>query len=539
MSDKAHLETSVLIIGGGPVGLALAGDLGWRGIDCILVEQTDGAIPTPKMNEVNIRTMEFCRRWGIAAHVMDCPFPRDYPMDIAFVTSLGGFELGRMPRPAKKYQTPGPNSPVNLQICSQKWFDPILREFAEGFPGTELLYRHRFGGYTETEHGISACLTDLKTGTEKNIEAKYLAACDGATSAIRDGLGIGLEGPGILGHPLHFFFRAPGLLENLGREAATFFLAFDKDGLWANIRIIDPGDAMWRLMVLDTPDDFDADNIDGQEFIRRAVGRDYDVELIGHSVWTRMGVVAERLEQGRVFIVGDAAHQLSPTGALGMNTGIGDAVDLSWKLAGLIEGWGGDGLPASYDYERRQVGMRNVTQAAEFHSNHLKFHEFEGIEDENAEGEALRGRLGTELVERIGQMFRTEGLQLGYRYEGSPICAADGTPPLPDEIEVCVANARPGARAPHAWLSDGRSSLDLYGKGFTLVVTGGGDPEPIMRAAAMRSVPLRIAALNDAEILRLHERALVLVRPDGHVAWRGDLAPEDPLAMIDIVRGAG
>jgi 2-polyprenyl-6-methoxyphenol hydroxylase-like FAD-dependent oxidoreductase len=531
-------ETSVLIVGGGPVGLALAGDLGWRGIDCVLVEQTDGAIHTPKMNEVNIRTMEFCRRWGLWEAVMSCPFPDDYPMDICFVTSLGGYELSRMKRAAKKDQVPNPNSPALRQICSQKWFDPILKDFADGAPSISLRHRTRLDSYEDTGNGIVAHITDLETGAEDTIHAQYLAACDGANSAIRDGIGIGFDGPGILGHPLHFFFRAPGLLDELGREAATFFLAMDKEGLWANIRIIDPEDAMWRIMVLDTPDDFDLDGINPDAYLRRALGRHVDVEWLGHSIWTRMGVVATSLNEGRVFIVGDAAHQLSPTGAMGMNTGMGDAVDLSWKLAAMLDGWGGDGLPAAFDYERRLVGMRNMNTASGFHTSHLAFEDFSGIEEAGPEGDALRARLGAELMENVGQMFRTEGGEIGYRYEGSPICVADGTPEPADAVEQCIQNARPGARAPHAWLKDGRSTLDLYGKGFTLVRTGEADPEPIMRAAAAANVPLKFTALDEPEIVTLHERALVLVRPDGHVAWRGDETPADAAAMIDVVRGA-
>ena len=223
---------------------------------------------------------------------------------------------------------------------------------------------------------------------------------------------------------------------------------------------------------------------------------------------------------------------------MGMNTGIGDAVDLSWKLAAMLGGWGGKRLPASYDFERRLVGMRNVNMASEFHASHLEFQEFEGIEDDGAAGDELRKRLGAELEDKVGQMFRTEGVQLGYRYEGSPICVSDGTPEPPDAIEVCTPSARPGARAPHAWLADGRSTLDLYGRGFTLVRTGEADPEPIMRAAADRGVPLKLAALDAPEVVRLHERALVLVRPDGHVAWRGDALPDDAAALIDLVRGA-
>lgn len=536
-SDHA-LETDVIIVGGGPVGLALAGDLGWRGINCILIEQSDGIIRTPKMNEVNIRTMEFCRRWGVDEAVMSCPFPDDYPMDIAFVTALGGYELARMKRPAKRDQVPGPKSPVQLQICSQLWFDPILRDFAAKFSGVDFRHQHRFEGFEETDNGVTARITKLADETSIEISAKYLVGCDGATSGIRSALNIGLEGPGILGHPVHFYFRAPGLLDELGVPPTTFFLAFDHEGAWANVRIVDPENALWRLMVIDAADDLDLDHIDREAYLRRAIGRDYDVEWVGMNLWERRGLVAENYGSGRVFLAGDAVHQLSPTGAMGMNTGIGDAVDLSWKLAAVLEGWGGAALLDSYDAERRPIGMRNVLRATEFHSGHLEFQDYATINDATDDGKQCRRRLGQELVEKVGRMFRTEGLQLGYSYLDSPICIDDGTPPPPDEIEICHQNARPGSRAPHAWLSEGRSTLDLYGKGFVLLnLTGDGDLNPLTEAAAAKNMPLEVLERNDPDLRKLYGTDYILVRPDGHVAWRGNALPDDPVAIIEIACG--
>jgi hypothetical protein len=241
----------VLIVGGGPVGLALAADLGWRGIGCELIEQTDGSIATPKMNEVNVRTMEFCRRWGIADQVLNCPFPADYPFDVVFVTSLDGYEIGRMPRPSRSRQTPERYSPMRLQACSQMWFDPMLRALAQAAPCVRLRHRTRLEAFEDTGDGVVADLVDLQSGARERVMAGYLVGCDGATSTIRDALGIGLAGPGMLGHPVHLFFRAPDLLKQCGKAPGAFFLAIDRDGLWANIRIIDPVNAMWRLMVLD------------------------------------------------------------------------------------------------------------------------------------------------------------------------------------------------------------------------------------------------------------------------------------------------
>jgi 2-polyprenyl-6-methoxyphenol hydroxylase-like FAD-dependent oxidoreductase len=531
----------VLIVGGGPVGLALAGELGWRGVPCMLVEQGDGTIVTPKMNEVNIRTMEFCRRWGIADKIHNCPFPRDHARDAVFVTSLTGYELGRIPRPAVAGSKPESWSPMRLQTCSQMWFDPILRDFALSSPGMALRYHTRIESFEDTGTGVSAEIVDLESGLRERIEADYLVGCDGATSAIRGQLSINLTGQGVLGHPVHLFFRAPDFLRRVGKAEGTFFLAIDRGGLWANIRVVDPVNAMWRLMVIDTDGRQTPDSIDKDALIRRAVGKPFDVEWIGCSIWTRRSLVAEKYSQGRVFLAGDAVHQLSPTGAMGMNTGIGDVVDLGWKLAAVVQGWGGPNLLASYDSERQPIGVRAVDNTSGFHLSHGKFEEgFAAIEDDSEEGRALRARIGPELVREVGRMFRTIGLQLGYCYEGSPIVVPDGSPAPPDDPENFVTSARPGSRAPHVALADGRSMLDLYGRGFVVVRLGAGAPDglDIVEAAGERGVPIRTETIGDLEAAQIYERKLVLVRPDGHVAWRGDKPPADPLAMVDRVRGA-
>ncbi len=541
----AHRNVPVLIVGGGPVGLALAADLGWRGVGCELVEQTDGAITTPKMNEVNVRTMEFCRRWGIADQVLDCSFPADYPFDVVFVTSLAGHELGRMRRPSRSRQKPEAYSPMRMQACSQLWFDPILQNFAQSWPTARLRHRTRLEAFEDTGAGVVCDLVDLQTGTRERVLADYLVACDGATSMVRNALGIGLDGKGdaggVLGHPLHLFFRAPDLLKQCGKEDGTFFLAIDREGLWANIRIIDPENALWRLMVLDTDGKQTPESVDKDALIARAVGRPVKVEWAGLSIWTRRSVVAKQYSKGRMFMAGDAVHQLSPTGALGMNTGIGDAVDLGWKLAAVLEGWGGPHLLASYDAERRPIGHRNVGMAAEFYLAHAGFDEgLAAIEDDSEAGRALRTRLGGAIERAVGAMFRTIGLQIGYRYEGSPIAIPDGTPAPPDDPDNFIASARPGSRAPHAVLAGGGSTLDLYGRGYVLVRLGAEAPDgaALEAAAAVRGVPLRTVTLAEPEAAALYERKLVLVRPDGHVAWRGDAVPSDAMAVIDRVRGA-
>jgi len=535
------LNIPVLIVGGGPAGLGLACELGWRGIACTLIEQGDGTIVTPKMNEVNIRTMEFCRRWGIADAVHACPFPPNYPLDVAFVTSLSGYELGRVPRPARMSQKPGRHSPMRLQVCSQMWFDPILQTFVRTLPRVNLRYRTRLETFEATESGVRANVVDLVNGRHERIEAQYLVGCDGTNSLVRRSLCIGLSGGKTLGHPVHFYFRAPHLLEICGRQPATFFFAVDRHGVWSNIRIIDPANALWRLMILDAGPGLTPDTVDRDQYLRRALGIPLKVEWLGASVWTRRSAVADRYSNGRVFLAGDAVHQLSPTGGLGMNTGIADAVDLGWKLAATLTGWGGDGLLSSYDVERRPIGVRNVSMATRFylevreHGNGIA-----RIEEDSIAGAQIRARVGEELVRDVGRMFRTPGLQIGYRYEDSPICVPDGTLPNADDPTDYIPSTRPGSRAPHAWLRDGRSMLDLFGRGFVLLRFGTDSPDvsAIECAAADRGVPLETITVTQPAVAELYQNRLVMVRPDGHVAWRANELPPSAGALIDRVRGA-
>ena len=206
----------------------------------------------------------------------------------------------------------------------------------------------------------------------------------------------------------------------------------------------------------------------------------------------------------------------------------------------MLSGWGGDGLLSSYDAERRAIGTRNVSMTAEFYSEHEKHGDGTAVIDEDSPaGAQVRKHVGEALVCGVGRMFRTTGLQIGYRYEDLPICVPDGTPSYPDDPEDFIPSARPGSRAPHMWLGDGYSSLDLYGRGFVLIRLGANAPDvsAFKSAAEVRRVPFEIVTVNQPEAMQLYERRLVLVRPDGHVAWRADEVPLDAGAIIDKVRG--
>lgn len=532
-------EWPVLIVGAGPVGLALAGDLGWRGRRCLVIEQSDGSIYQPRMDFVGVRTMEFCRRWGIVDAVEHSPYPRDYPQDNMYLTSLNGYELGRERFPAMKDEVPPPQSPQHRERCPQNMFDPILLSFCRSLPSVTLRYRTRLIGFTQDAAGVTAEVEDLESGKRETIRARYLAGCDGAASPTREILGIGMQGKPVITYTTNVIFRCPNLVSLHDKGKAYRHIFVGPEGTWATIVAINGRD-QWRFSLIGSAEKKTVTTEEIQAAIRRAAGFDFEFEILSVLPWVRRELVADRYGKDRAFILGDAAHLMSPTGGFGMNTGIQDAVDLSWKIDANLAGWAGPRLLDSYEIERRPVGLRNVAEASGNLGRMRSPGRNEALLDPTPAGEALRAQLGREFTAAMTREWHTLGIHLGYRYDESPICVSDGTPVPALEPMTYTQTARPGARAPHVWLKDERSTLDLFGRGFVLLRIGADAPatQPLREAAAQCGVPLTEVTLDEPEVAMAYEKHLVLVRPDGHVAWRDDRLPSDPLRLIDTVRGA-
>jgi 2-polyprenyl-6-methoxyphenol hydroxylase-like FAD-dependent oxidoreductase len=530
-------RTEVLIVGGGPVGLALAADLGWRGVSCVLVERRDGSIALPKMNMVSGRTMEFCRRWGISQDVRKLSIAEDFPRGVLFVTSANGYELARYDYPSRADAAPA-HSPEYLQRCSQFLFDPLIRQKAEGFACVELLHQTELLDFSQNEAGVAATLVGIRDGRRRTIHARYLVACDGADSSIRQRLDIPLLGEMALSHSLNVYFESDDFAAILPRRKAIMQWLVDDSGYWGGIVTVDAV-RRWRLGVRNRPTQQAVSAAEAAALVRKAVGRDFRFNVVSSLDWTRRSVVAERYLKGRVFLVGDAAHQLSPTGGFGMNTGIADAIDISWKLAATLAGWGGPRLLESYDLERRPIGVSAVREGAQNFAKLTSIESGPEIEHDSEAGEALRRRIGHHIYTHgFEQEYESDGLIFGYHYEGSPIVAHEPGAPPAATVKRYVPTSRPGHRAPHAWIGPDRSTLDLLGHGFVLLCKGGGDADPLIKAARSRGMPITVEAIGDGEAGQVYERRLTLVRPDGHVAWRGDRAPADAGALVDQVRGA-
>ena len=499
----------------------------------------DHFVNYPRANFVNSRSMEFCRRWGIAQRVRDVATPPDYPHTAMYVTSMNGYEIARIERPDHGGDATVPYSPEAAQRCNQIWFDPVVRAFAQSQESATLRFECRLDSFEQDADGVTAKIVDVRSGKGETVRARYLIDCCGGSSPIRKALGIRLDGQPVLGRPTSIYFRTKDIWRYHDKGKGVLHFIVGPRGVWATFNSLNGGD-FWRVTLHGLGENVDPDSIDADAFLKKMMGVDFPHEILSITSWTRRELVAAQYRAGRVFLAGDAAHQNTPTGGFGMNTGLGDAVDLGWKLAADLAGWGGPQLLESYDIERRPVGARNVRQAAANYRSRA-FEDLSAIEDDTQEGEQIRSALHDIIVNDVGNELISDGIAMGYCYDPSPICCPDGAERPPDSATEYVQTSYPGSRAPHAWLRDGRSTLDLFGRGFVLLRFGpeASDTNPLAEAAKARGVPFETVTIDEPEIMALYERKLVLVRPDGHVAWRSEVAPDDSAAVIDRVRGAG
>ena len=540
-----QIHTEVLVIGAGPVGLALAGDLGWRGRKVLVVDKGDGSIFQPKMDLVGIRTMELCRRWGIVSEVEGSPYDRDYPQDNVYLTSLQGFELGRQPMPSMRQEKVPPESPQKRERCPQNMFDPILRRFAENQKGAQLCFQTEYESFTQTDDGVTALIRDGVTGERKEVHTRFLVGCDGAKSKVREQLKIGMQGKGLLSYTTNVIFRCAAFNSLHNKAPGYRYMFVGPTGTWATIVAIN-GKDQWRMSIVGNAQDkrtYTEDEL--RSFAYQALGQPFDLEVLSVLPWQRAELVADKYRDGRVFICGDACHLTSPTGGLGMNTGIGDAVDLSWKLAAQLEGWGGSQLLDAYGIERRPVAMR-ITRFSTSNLEVMKqVPSSPKIAENSPEGESVRARVGSAMSEGLKKEWFSLNMHLGNRYIGSPVNVST-EPEDPVQIQAEYDDAieyhpttRVGCRAPHVWLEQDLSTLDLFGRGYVLVTSQLEKNNDLIEVARQLQIPLRIFHLLQPAAQKIYEKRHVLVRPDGHVAWRGDALPGDVLGWLKTISGNG
>jgi 2-polyprenyl-6-methoxyphenol hydroxylase-like FAD-dependent oxidoreductase len=541
MPDSAAEQTGVLVVGAGPVGLTLAVDLGRRGVRCTLIEQKPAPEFLPKMERCNARTMEIFRRMGLAAKIRAAGLPADVPMDVYVILAMNEPPLLRLPYPSvteARAQIAACNDgsmPLEpYQLISQYTLEPLLKAEAETLPSVTVRYGCEFVALSQDAEAVVATVRDA-AGSAREIRARYIVGCDGGSSAVRRQLGIQLRGEGNLLRLHQALYHCPALFERIpigdGPGRGRHYHVADGK---ATFLIMQDSTRHWTLhAVVERPEDMAAQ-------FEQTLGVPVPYEMLYVGAWKQNLLLADRYGAGRVFLAGDSAHLVIPTGGLGMNTGVGDAIDLSWKLHATLQGWGGANLLQSYQIERRQVGDRNVGASRYASLGRRKWRAEYGpdIRDATPAGQATRNRLAQTANVEQRKTNEMIGAELGYRYVGSPIVADE--PGGPEHLfREYVPTTWPGARLPHVWLEDRTPLHDRIGDGYTLLRLGRtkADTSCLERAMRATGAPFDVLTIDDEAPRAVYGYDLVMVRPDLHVVWRGNAAPDGPQQLAALVTG--
>jgi 2-polyprenyl-6-methoxyphenol hydroxylase-like FAD-dependent oxidoreductase len=541
MADKFLLRTRVLIVGAGPVGLALAIELGHRGIPCLLIERNDRVGYAPRAKTTNVRTREHFRRWGIADKLRAAsPLGVDYPSNVVFCTRLSGFELTRFENAL--YCAPGRNPlyAEHSQWIPQYTVEEVMRAHAQSLPRVELRFNCELTSFAQDGERVQAQARDLVRGEDITIEAEFLAGADGARSKVRDGIGAKMQGTYGLSRNYNIVFRAPGLAQAHSLGPAIMYWQVNGDAP-SLIGPMDRGDK-WFFMPTGVQEGWKLDAADAPALIRKATGIDLPYEVLSTDEWVASRFLGDKYRDRRVFLAGDACHLHPPFGGYGMNMGVADGVDLGWKLAAVLTGWGGAQLLDSYERERRPVHDMVLDEAVANHAMLGNQLWKDGLDADSEAGAAMRREVGGRIQATKMREFTTLGVMLGCRYDDSPVIVPDGSHAPGHDYINYVPTSRPGARAPHAWMHDGSSLFDHFGDGFTLLVSKDAPSEAIDQArvqAQNAGVPLKVLQPHEAGIAELYPTRFTLIRPDQHVAWRGNAWPAASVGIIKKVTGKG
>ena len=527
-------DVDVLIVGAGPNGLALATELTMRGHSVHVVEKNDRTGVQPRAKTTNVRTMTQMRRWGLAEKVRELsPLDDDFPRDVVFRTGL-------FHKPIHTFKDAFCATPIRVdafpehaEFIPQYVIESILAEHVAAHPRAELSFGHMFISFKQDDDGVTTQIANIATGSKQTIRSKWIVGADGGNSAVRDALGIEMHGQRNLVRFSTLILRIPGLNDDadlipglfhwiIDADAASFIGPMDKDDIWYWSKVSDKDIEIDELLT----------------YVKKAIGKDYPIEVILRDNWQVNSLLSEKYRDKRAFLIGDACHLHSPFGGHGMNQGIGDAVDLGWKLSAALNGWATEGLLDSYFVERRQT-HEAVNESASKNVQSLSEHFVNpDLTKQNAAGEKARAAAAIAIEAAKTPEFKSLGLVLGYRYVNSTAIDNAEEKAAPLEISNYIPNAHAGHLAPHAWLADGSSLYDKFSLGYTLLRLADADQagETALNAAAQQAkLPLETVQVD---LETLYGAQYALIRPDQHVAWRGDKLP-NPQTLVSIMQGEG
>jgi 2-polyprenyl-6-methoxyphenol hydroxylase-like FAD-dependent oxidoreductase len=528
-------DTSVFIAGGGPFGLMLANELGRRGIAVVLVDQKSGTTQNVQANATQARTMEHYRRLGFAEEVRALGLPSDFPTDVAYFTRFAKYELARFSLPSARNAREivktlsGSWSAAELpHRCNQKFIEPVLRRHAERLAGVSINYGWRMTRFAQFEDHLEAYVERTDGGEAHRVRAKYLVGGDGPRSLVRQSLGIRYTGEtGVIrdfagGRMMAVYCRIPRFYDAVPHPPAWMNVTFNRERRCFMPAVDGTGEFAFHTQLKSHEDEAQVTDASAAAMVQQAIGAPLAVEVLSRDAWTAgHSLVAERFGAGRVFIGGDAAHLFTPTGGLGYNTAVEDAVNLGWKLAAVLKGQAAASLLESYDAERRPLAVRNTGYAKRF-ADSLGIEPRAQIEDDTPAGALARERAGEYFADHGRREFDIPGITFGARYDGSPAIVSDGSTPPPDRPNAYVPSACPGGRPPHLWLADGRSLFDAFGFEWTLLRLAGNPGRGFEHEARRLGLELALVDLPDEQARDLYGADLALIRPDQIVAWRGN-----------------
>ena len=543
--------TDGLIAGGGPCGLMLANELGRRGVTAILVDPKPSTAFNPQANATQARSMEHYRRLGFVDEIRAMGLPDDYPSDIAYFTRYSKYEITRFSLPASGdarqliKRMGGSWSAAELpHRVSQKFVEQVLRKHAEALPGISINYSWSLVSFRDTGAAVEARIANVTTGEERSVTAQYLFGADGPRSMVRRHFGYEYGGEGsaqrdFMGGRMHaIYLSAPEFYKACPHDKAWMYWTFNRDRRAFMAAVDGKGEFAFHTQLRDGESEASITDAVALGMFEQAMGGvRIDVKILARESWLAgRALVAEKFQNGRVLLGGDAVHLFTPTGGMGYNTAIEDAVNAGWKLAAVVKGQAPAALLDTYELERRPVAIRNTGNARRFADSIGLYRATPALETDTRAGESARKRAAEYLGTHARAEFNIPGFTLGARYDGSPIIADDGIHPPPDAPTTYVPTGKPGGRAPHVWLPDGRSLYDTFGFSWTLLRLGPkrAETSAFADAAARAGIDLAIVDCADEEAYDLYESDLALIRPDQVVAWRRtdrtDRAPHDVLA---------